>query len=51
MVDTSTLQAQQTFFAAKDQLARTRLARLQAIVHLYGALRGGWVEREEEGCR
>jgi len=42
------LQAQQTFFAAKDQLARTRLARLQAIVHLYGALGGGWVEREED---
>jgi multidrug efflux system outer membrane protein len=42
------LQAQQTLFAARDQLAQTRLARLQAIVHLYEALGGGWVERAED---
>ena len=42
------LQAQQTFFAAKDQLAQTRLVRLQAIVHLYEALGGGWVEPAED---
>jgi NodT family efflux transporter outer membrane factor (OMF) lipoprotein len=38
------LQAQQTLFAARDQLAQTTLARLQAVVHLYTALGGGWVE-------
>ncbi len=38
------LQAQQTLFAARDQLAQTTLARLQAVVHLYAALGGGWVE-------
>jgi len=38
------LQAQQTLFGARDQLAQTTLARLQAVVHLYEALGGGWVE-------
>ena len=38
------LQAQQTLFQAKDQLAQAKLARLQALVHLYEALGGGWQE-------
>jgi len=38
------LQAQQTLFAARDQLAQVELARLQAAVHLYEALGGGWTE-------
>lgn len=38
------LQAQQTLFEAKDQLAQAKLARLQALVHLYEALGGGWQE-------
>jgi NodT family efflux transporter outer membrane factor (OMF) lipoprotein len=38
------LQAQQTLFSAEDQLAQTTLTRLQAVVHLYEALGGGWVE-------
>ena len=42
------LQTQQTLFSARDQLAQTRLARLQATVHLYEALGGGWVEPAEE---
>ena len=42
------LQAQQTLFAAEDQLAQTTLARLQAVVHLYEALGGGWVEKAED---
>jgi outer membrane protein TolC len=42
------LQTQQTLFAARDQLAQTRLARLQAVVHLYEALGGGWVEAAED---
>lgn len=43
------LQAQQTFFAAQDQLAQATLARMQAVVHLYEALGGGW--REDAGER
>jgi outer membrane protein TolC len=42
------LQTQQTLFSARDQLAQTRLARLQAVVHLYEALGGGWVEPAED---
>jgi outer membrane protein, multidrug efflux system len=42
------LQTQQTLFGARDQLAQTRLARLQAIVHLYEALGGGWAEPVED---
>jgi outer membrane protein, multidrug efflux system len=38
------LQAQQTLFAARNALARTRLARMQAVVHLFEALGGGWTE-------
>jgi outer membrane protein, multidrug efflux system len=38
------LQAQQTLFGARDALAQARLARLQALVHLYEALGGGWQE-------
>ncbi len=38
------LQAQQTLFGARDQLAQTTLARLQAVIHLYEALGGGWME-------
>ena len=42
------LQAQQTLFAARDQLAQTTLARMQAAVHLYQALGGGWIEKPNE---
>jgi NodT family efflux transporter outer membrane factor (OMF) lipoprotein len=42
------LQTQQTLFAARDQLAQTTLARLQAAVHLYEALGGGWAEHRED---
>jgi multidrug efflux system outer membrane protein len=38
------LQAQQTLFAAEDQLAQVTLANRQAVVHLYEALGGGWLE-------
>jgi outer membrane protein, multidrug efflux system len=38
------LQAQQTLFEARDDLAQAKLARLQALVHLYEALGGGWQE-------
>lgn len=42
------LQAQQTLFGARDALAQARLARLQATVHLYTALGGGWQEPMSE---
>jgi NodT family efflux transporter outer membrane factor (OMF) lipoprotein len=42
------LQAQQTLFLAEDQLAQTTLTRMQAVVHLYEALGGGWVESAED---
>ena len=38
------LQTQQTLFAARDQLVQARLTRMQAVVHLYVALGGGWKE-------
>ncbi len=38
------LQAQQTLFGARDALAEARFDRLQATVHLYAALGGGWQE-------
>lgn len=38
----SVLDAQRTLFQAEDQLAQTRLARLQASVGLFKALGGGW---------
>jgi NodT family efflux transporter outer membrane factor (OMF) lipoprotein len=42
------LQSQQTLFSAEDQLVQTTLARMQAVVHLYEALGGGWMERPGE---
>jgi NodT family efflux transporter outer membrane factor (OMF) lipoprotein len=42
------LQAQQTLFGARDALAQARLGRLQATVHLYAALGGGWQEPARE---
>jgi len=42
------LQAQQTLFSAEDQLAQTTLAHMQAVVHLFEALGGGWMEPTEE---
>lgn len=42
------LQTQQTLFAAKDQLVQARLARMQAVVHLYEALGGGWQEPQAD---
>jgi outer membrane protein, multidrug efflux system len=38
------LQAQQTLFGARDALAQARFDRLEATVHLYAALGGGWQE-------
>ena len=40
--------AQQTLFAAEDQLAQTKLAHMQAVIHLFEALGGGWIESREE---
>lgn len=42
------LQAQQTLFSAEDQLAQTRLAHMQGVVHLFEALGGGWIEHPDE---
>jgi outer membrane protein, multidrug efflux system len=42
------LQAQQTLFSAEDQLAQITLAHMQAVVHLFEALGGGWVEPPDE---
>jgi len=42
------LQAQQTLFSAEDQLAQTMLAHMQAVVHLFEALGGGWEEHADE---
>jgi outer membrane protein, multidrug efflux system len=42
------LQAQQTLFSAEDQLAQSTLARMQAVVHLFEALGGGWTEHPDE---
>jgi multidrug efflux system outer membrane protein len=42
------LQSQQTLFSAEDQLAQITLARMQAVVHLYEALGGGWLEQPGE---
>jgi outer membrane protein, multidrug efflux system len=42
------LQAQQTLFAAEDQLAQTKLAHMLAVIHLFEALGGGWIESPEE---
>ncbi|HEY2532510.1 MAG TPA: efflux transporter outer membrane subunit [Xanthobacteraceae bacterium] len=42
------LQAQQTLFSGEDQLAQTTLTRMQAVVHLYEALGGGWIEAPDD---
>jgi multidrug efflux system outer membrane protein len=42
------LQAQQTLFSAEDQLAQIMLAHMQAVVHLFEALGGGWIEHRDE---
>lgn len=42
------LQAQQTLFSAEDQLAQSTPARMQAVVHLFEALGGGWLEPPAE---
>jgi NodT family efflux transporter outer membrane factor (OMF) lipoprotein len=42
------LQSQQTLFSAEDQLVQITLAHMQAVVHLYEALGGGWIERPDE---
>jgi multidrug efflux system outer membrane protein len=42
------LQAQQTLFSAEDQLAQSTLARMQAVVHLFEALGGGWMGHPHE---
>ena len=42
------LQAQQTLFSARDQLAQATLANRQAAVHLYESLGGGWMESRED---
>jgi outer membrane protein, multidrug efflux system len=42
------LQAQQTLFSAEDQLTQMRLAHMQATIHLFEALGGGWKERPAE---
>jgi len=42
------LQAQLTLFSAQDQLSQAGLSRRQAMVHLYQALGGGWVEPRSE---
>jgi outer membrane protein, multidrug efflux system len=42
------LQAQQTLFEARDELAQAKLARQQALVHLYEALGGGWQESSRD---
>jgi outer membrane protein, multidrug efflux system len=40
------LQAQQTLFSARDQLAQAALANRQAAIHLYESLGGGWLESQ-----
>jgi NodT family efflux transporter outer membrane factor (OMF) lipoprotein len=41
---TTVLTAEETFFSAEDLLVQVRLARAQALLSLYKALGGGWVE-------
>ncbi len=45
---TTVLSTQQTLFQAEDLLAQARLARLQALVSLFQALGGGWLEPDPE---
>jgi outer membrane protein, multidrug efflux system len=42
------LQAQETLFSARDQLAQATFANRQAAVHLYQSLGGGWLENRED---
>ncbi|MDR2637587.1 MAG: TolC family protein, partial [Zoogloeaceae bacterium] len=42
------LGAQRTLYAAQDETARLKLARLQAAVSLYKALGGGWQAKDAE---
>lgn len=41
---TSVLNVQNTLYNDQDTLAQTRLARFQALLNLYKALGGGWIE-------
>ncbi len=41
---TTVLQAETTLFTAEDTLYQVRLARFQALLDLYKALGGGWIE-------
>jgi outer membrane protein TolC len=41
---TTVLTAETTLFTGLDTLAQVRLARFQALLSLYKALGGGWVE-------
>jgi outer membrane protein TolC len=41
---TTVLTAETTLFSAEDTLVQVRLARAQALLNLYKALGGGWVE-------
>jgi multidrug efflux system outer membrane protein len=41
---TTVLTAEETLFSAEDLLVQVRLARAQALLNLYKALGGGWVE-------
>jgi hypothetical protein len=38
------LQLETTLFSAADTLAQVRLARFQALLSLYKALGGGWIQ-------
>jgi outer membrane protein, multidrug efflux system len=41
---TTVLQAETTLFGDEDLLVQVRLARFQALLSLYKALGGGWIE-------
>jgi outer membrane protein, multidrug efflux system len=41
---TTVLQVETTLFGAADTLVQVRLARIQALLNLYKALGGGWIE-------
>jgi NodT family efflux transporter outer membrane factor (OMF) lipoprotein len=41
---TTVLQVESTLFGAADTLVQVRLARVQALLNLYKALGGGWIE-------
>lgn len=47
----SVLQAQQTLFAAENQLIVVKLSRAQADVALYEALGGGWTENPDDATQ